>query len=117
MRPVPAVAWSPDGVADGHDPVARPHAVGVVELERAQIELVGRDAQDGDVGLLVLADHLRRDDLAVGETDLHVGHAAHDVRVGDDATVLVEHEARPGRHAQLAARVGLKAASGWTEGR
>ena len=30
------------GVADGHDAVARAHAVGVAELERAQIEPVGR---------------------------------------------------------------------------
>ena len=92
---------------DGDDPVAWLHAV-VAELERAQVEPVAGHAQDRDVGLLVLADHLRLNDLPVGERHLHVGGAAHHVRVGDDAAVLVEHEARAGRDPELASGLGLE---------
>ena len=49
-------------VAYGHHLVAGPHGVGVAELQRPQVEPLGIDGEHRDVALLVLAEHVRRDD-------------------------------------------------------
>ncbi len=73
----------------------------VAELQRVQVEAVGFDLQQGDVGEGVEADDLGRDHVAVGELDEDflggLAGAARfvgdDVGVGDDLAVVVEDEA------------------------
>ena len=50
--------------------IARDQRAVVAELERLQVEAVGVHLEQGDVGVGVKADDLRRDVVAVGELDV-----------------------------------------------
>src|SRR5690606_17832538 len=65
--------------------------------ERRGREVGGRvdDADDGEVGRLVLADELRGVDPPIGEGDGDLASAVDDVAVGEDVAVGVEDDAGP----------------------
>ncbi len=106
----------PGRVAHGHHLVARHDRRRVAELERPQVEPVGRHLQHGEVRALVLADHLGRRTQAVLEDDVYVGHAADDVGIRQHAAVLVEHEPGPCGERQLAAGLGREGAGAGLHG-
>ena len=89
---------------------------------RTDGQVLGVDAQHGDVGRRVGAEHLGRVLAAVAELDGDVLGLAHDVRVGQDQAVAADDEARAlaaERHAAVG-RAAAAAASGtppWKPGR
>ena len=87
----------PERVADRDRRVADLQARGAAELERVEVEPVGLDPQQRQVGVRILADGERRDGVVVGERDLDPRRALDDVGVGEDQALVVEHEARAGR--------------------
>ena len=107
-------------VADGHDGLADGHVVGVAERQRVEVDLARIDLDDRDVAADVDADELTRDALGLGAALVeHHGDAAgalaalvHDVRVGEDVALLVDHEAGAERLGalRLAELVGARAA-------
>ena len=72
--------------------LAGPKRLRVAELDGRQIRR--RDADDGDVGVAVLADEVGRALAAVGQRHVDSRGAVHDVAVGQDEAVGREHEPR-----------------------
>jgi hypothetical protein len=83
----------PEGVADGHHPLADLDAVGVAERDRGELAL-RLDLDERHVGARVLADDLRLEALAVGEGHAHLVGALDHVAVRQDVALVVDHEAR-----------------------
>jgi hypothetical protein len=85
--------------ADGEHPVTNLRAVGVAELDGGQ-GLGCVDFDDGDVGLGVYADDVRRTAVLVlvvgigGELDVDLVGLIDDVVVGDDVATRIDDEAR-----------------------
>src|SRR5215211_712086 len=94
-------ALEAERVADRDHRVADLRLRGVTERHRDEVLHVARvDLQHREVGGLVYPLHLGVNGVAVlGEADGHVVGAGHDVRVGEDRAVLVDHEAGAGRGA------------------
>ena len=59
-----------EGAADRRHRLADDEVAVVAERQRVQVEAVGVDFDQGDVGERVEADDLRRDHVAVGELDV-----------------------------------------------
>ena len=104
--PIESDCSSPKGLPIAATGCADLEVVGVAELERLQVEPVGIDLEQGDVGERVEADDLGRDLVAVGELDVDLlglvdrrrrrspRRVGDDVGVGDDLAVVVDDEAR-----------------------
>ena len=88
-----------EGIADGEHQVADLHPVGVVELQVGELAARPRDAQNGEVQLVVAQDDLGIELALVGERhpDLGLAAALDDVVVGDDDAVLADEDARAQR--------------------
>ena len=105
-------------IADGHDRLADDDLVRVAERQRVEVHLARVHLDDRDVAADVHADELACDTLGLGTALVeHHGDAArtlaalvHDVRVGEDVALLVDHEAgAEGLGAlRLAQRVGAR---------
>ncbi len=91
--PVVSVRSRPNGlpIETVGSPIS--HRGGVAELERMQVEPLRLDAQQRQVGLLVLAEHAGGHGPPAGEGDADVGGARDDVGVGEQPAVRVDHEA------------------------
>ena len=74
------------------NPSAHLHLVGVTEDDRGEGGIC-RDLYHGKVGLGVRTDDLGNELLPVGEDDLEMGAAAHDMLIGDDISGAINHEA------------------------
>ena len=98
-----------EGAAEGEDPVAHLHAVGIAELGDGKI-VVGVDFDDREVGVLVDADDAGAvfGGIAV-ERDLNFGGLVNHVIVGEDETFFV-HD-----HAGAKAAFGVGAVVGRVE--
>ena len=81
----------PVGVADGHDQLADAQAARVAEARRHQVGRV--HAQDGEVGLRVVADELRVQFASVAQRHAQLVGAVGDVAVGEDEAVAGDDEA------------------------
>ena len=93
-------------VADGDHRVTHADRGGITEGER--VKLVGRDVdlQQGDVGGLVLADHLGRNRLrvvAIAELNRDLRRPVDDMGVGEDVAVVVDDEPGSRGHPTAAA--------------
>jgi hypothetical protein len=100
MIPAVTVACSPNG----DDPVAHLQPVGVTHAREGELALAVVQLEDGQVGLLVQADHLRLVLVAVERDDLHLAGLLHDVGVGERDARGVDDDAR----AQAALRNPLR---------
>src|SRR5215467_6057196 len=78
-------------VADRDHPFAEPQTVGIPELDRLEL-LVGLDAQEREVGLLILPDQLGLDPRAIIEDDGNLVGVGDDVIVGDHDASRVDDE-------------------------
>jgi hypothetical protein len=93
-------------ISDRDHPVAGKHRVGVAERER-QVLALRLGPQQRDVGLRVLSDHLRVAVRAVGEDDVDLLDVLDHVVVGDDQTLIRDHESgSQTRHREAARRGG-----------
>ena len=93
-------------VPDRNDRIADAQLGRVAQRQRHQLRrVVGVDLQHGEVTGQVAAHDLRLHQRALlGEADAHLARVLDDMRVGEDVTVLVEHEARPGGDAAALVR-------------
>ena len=91
-----------EGAADGENPIAHLHAIGIAELGDGEV-VVGFNFDDGEVGIFVEADDARTvfGGIAV-ERDLNLGGLVDYVIVGEDEAFFVHDHAG----AQAAFRVG-----------
>jgi hypothetical protein len=91
-----------EGVADGHDPLAWPHRLGIAERQGEELAL-GLHPQQRDVGLGIATHDLGRQIGAVFQPHGDAVHVLDDVVVGHDVAVLGDHETGPeARHELLA---------------
>ena len=77
--------------ADGHDPFADAHRIGIADPDHGQVGRI--DLDDRDVGLRVGANDLRGEFALVGEPDEDLGSGAHHVGVGENQAVGAHDEA------------------------
>ena len=91
-------------IADREHDVAEPQLRRVAERERRSAWHVTLELQHREIGVRVLADHLRVDLGAVGERDLDLVGAVDDVRVGQDAAASPTITPEPSELLHLLAR-------------
>jgi hypothetical protein len=102
--PVVSVRSRPDGLPIETVGSPTSDGAGAAELERMQVEAFGLDAEECQVGLLVLAEHPCGHGLVVGEGDADVGGARDDVGVREQPALPVDHET--GRAGDVAVALG-----------
>ncbi|MNV01074.1 hypothetical protein D3C71_912620 [compost metagenome] len=86
----------PEGIADGHHPVADAHAARITELDGLQRRF-RLHLQDGKIGFRIGANQRRLELRTVRENHLDGVGTLDDVVVGDDVTGRVDHETGPQR--------------------
>jgi hypothetical protein len=97
MMPTRHGAAEPEGVADGHHPVADAHLLGFSERHLGQ-RLDRLDLEHRQISLGIGADQFGLEFRAVGEVDLDVVGAFDDMIVGDDDAFLgIDDKARTER--------------------
>ena len=93
MTPAVTVEFEAERVADRDDELAAAELLGVAEPRRRQVAR-GVGADQGEVGVGVLADELRVGRAALGVGQADVAEAVDDVAVGEDEAVRGDDEAR-----------------------
>jgi hypothetical protein len=81
---------------DGDDPFTDLRLIRIADPDGRQPSRV--DLDDGDVGRLVLAQHLRLELALVGQADQHLVGVVDHVRIGDDHSAGIDNEARARAH-------------------
>src|SRR5439155_26776915 len=80
-------------ISDGNDELADTKRGRVTQCRWLENRRIGAD--DREIGFGIVADETGGEALAVGECDLDLVRAAHDVTVGQDVAVGRENESRP----------------------